>query len=119
MAKVYLLTGLSGSGKTTLSMGILEKIKKVMPLLVLDGDEIRSSLSSDLGFQQADRIENLRRCGEIARIASRQGITVLLTSLYFSKVLRRCSYIMLPARFASPPNGKTFGGSVKEKASCS
>lgn len=81
MAKIYLLTGLSGSGKTTLSMGIFEKIKKVMPLLVLDGDEIRSSLSSDLGFQKADRIENLRRCGEIAKIASRQGITVLLAMI--------------------------------------
>ena len=89
MAKVYLLTGLSGAGKTTLSMGIFERNKEGMPLLVIDGDEIRSSLSSDLGFQKADRIENLRRCGEIARIASRQGITVLLAMIAPYEIGRR------------------------------
>ena len=78
MAKAYLLTGLSGSGKTTLSLEIFKKNSHFFPMLVLDGDEIRSSLNKDLGFSEADRLENIRRCGEVAKIAIRQGITVLL-----------------------------------------
>ncbi len=78
MAKAYLLTGLSGSGKTTLSREIFNKNRHLFPILVLDGDEIRSSLNMDLDFSEADRLENIRRCGEIAKIAIRQGITVLL-----------------------------------------
>lgn len=78
MAKAYLLTGLSGSGKTTLSREIFKKNSHLFPMLVLDGDEIRSSLNMDLGFSEADRLENIRRCGEVAKIAIRQGITVLL-----------------------------------------
>lgn len=78
MAKVYLLTGLSGAGKTTLAQGIANKLKSTTPVLILDGDDIRSSLSKELGFSEADRIENLRRCGEVAKIAARQEVTVLL-----------------------------------------
>lgn len=78
MAKAYLLTGLSGSGKTTLSREVFKKNCHLFPMLVLDGDEIRSSLNMDLGFSEADRLENIRRCGEVAKIAIRQGITVLL-----------------------------------------
>lgn len=78
MAKAYLLTGLSGSGKTTIAYGIFKKFNQDIPVLILDGDEIRSSLNIDLGFSEADRLENIRRCGEIAKIATRQGLTVLL-----------------------------------------
>lgn len=78
MAKVYLLTGLSGAGKTTLAQGIADKLRSTMPVLILDGDDIRSSLNKELGFSEADRIENLRRCGEIAKIATRQNVIVLM-----------------------------------------
>ena len=78
MAQVFLLTGLSGAGKTTLAEAVCRDLRKLQPCVLLDGDELRKSLCRDLGFSPQDREENIRRCGEIAKILSRQGITVIM-----------------------------------------
>lgn len=70
---IILIIGLSGAGKTALTKELAPKINAT----VLNGDEIRSGLNSDLSFREEDRIENARRIGEIARLLSKQGHTVI------------------------------------------
>ena len=71
-------TGLSGSGKSTIA-NMLEKKLSSQGLLtyILDGDNLRHGLNKDLGFKKEDRIENLRRVGEVAKIMHDAGIIVL------------------------------------------
>ncbi len=76
-----LFTGLSGSGKSTLSAAVEEQlVKRGQPAFMLDGDNLRHTLCSDLGFSPEDRAENLRRAGELARLFAEAG-TVALVSL--------------------------------------
>jgi adenylyl-sulfate kinase len=68
-SKLIWFTGLSGAGKTTLSNALYERFKDNGYLsVVLDGDEIRNTINSDLGFTLEDRTENLRRVAEISRL---------------------------------------------------
>jgi adenylyl-sulfate kinase len=71
-------TGLSGSGKSTLS-SMLKSIlqSRGVPVVLLDGDVLRSGLNRDLGFSAADRAENIRRAGEVAKLFTDEGRTVL------------------------------------------
>jgi adenylyl-sulfate kinase len=70
------LTGLSGAGKSTIAQGLADSMKAagILPLMI-DGDGLREELCRDLGFSDADRIENIRRAGAIALMAARSGIT--------------------------------------------
>ncbi|XOT28444.1 adenylyl-sulfate kinase [Bacillus subtilis subsp. subtilis] len=66
---VLWFTGLSGSGKSVLANAVDEKLyRKGIQSYVLDGDNIRHGLNKDLGFQTGDRIENIRRIGEVAKL---------------------------------------------------
>jgi len=72
------LTGLSGSGKSTLARGIEEALlRRGTSVYVLDGDNVRHGLSRDLGFSPADRAENLRRIGEVAKLFVDAGMIVV------------------------------------------
>lgn len=74
----YLFTGLSGAGKTTISTAVAELLRQAdVPCLVLDGDQLRSGLCSDLGYSKEDRFENIRRVGEVARLFVNQGFVCL------------------------------------------
>jgi len=77
--KVLWFTGLSGSGKSTIASE-LEKImyKKGIPCYILDGDNIRHGLNSDLGFSEEDRNENIRRISEVGKLFYDAGINVLI-----------------------------------------
>lgn len=79
LPKVFLLTGLSGSGKTTLANSVLKRIDA--PFILLDGDEVRQGLCSDLGFSAQDREENLRRIGEMAKLLLTQGYNVIVAAI--------------------------------------
>ncbi len=75
---VLWLTGLSGSGKSTLAYAVERKLVDMGRLaFVLDGDNLRLGLSSDLAFSQEDRSENIRRVGEVATLLSQTGMFVL------------------------------------------
>lgn len=77
-ARIYWFTGLSGSGKTTLSREVAQRLAdRGVRHCVLDGDVMRSGLCADLGFSPADRDENIRRAGEVARLMSEQGMLCL------------------------------------------
>jgi len=75
---VLWLTGLSGAGKSTLAVELEQALfRKGWQAYVLDGDNIRFGLSSDLGFAPADRAENIRRVGEVAALFARAGVLVI------------------------------------------
>jgi bifunctional enzyme CysN/CysC len=73
--KIIWFTGLSGSGKSSIA-NILEKKLHSMGhhTIILDGDNIRHGLNKDLGFTEADRVENIRRVGEVAKLMVESGL---------------------------------------------
>lgn len=77
-ARVYWLTGLSASGKTTLANELKKQLhQQNQQSVILDGDEIRQGLCSDLALSQRDRKENIRRTGEVARLLQQNGINAI------------------------------------------
>ena len=79
---VIWLTGLSGTGKTTLArMLYRELLTTGYRVEMLDGDEVRETLSRGLGFSRADRDTNIRRIGFVARLLARNGVIVLASAI--------------------------------------
>ncbi len=77
-ACILWFTGLSGSGKSTLANAVEESLHREGRLTyLLDGDNIRHGLNRDLGFSTEDRMENIRRIGEVARLFCDAGLIVL------------------------------------------
>jgi bifunctional enzyme CysN/CysC len=75
---VIWFTGLSGSGKSTLANQLeVELYKQGKHTYLLDGDNIRQGLNKDLGFTDADRIENIRRIAEVAKLMMDAGLIVI------------------------------------------
>ena len=75
---VLWFTGLSGSGKSTLAHVLEEKLfKKGCKTFVLDGDNVRHGLNSNLDFSDNDRKENIRRIGEVAKLMLESGLIVM------------------------------------------
>lgn len=75
---VVWLTGLSGAGKSTLAMALERRLfARGMYVFVLDGDNVRNGLNSDLGFSDKDRAENIRRVGEVAALFAQAGAIVV------------------------------------------
>ena len=75
---VLWLTGLSGAGKSTIA-NVLEKklVRMNRHTFLLDGDNVRHGLNKDLGFTDADRVENIRRVGEVAKLMTDAGLIVI------------------------------------------
>ncbi len=71
-------TGLSGAGKSTLAHAVEEHLHQMgCRTFVLDGDNVRHGLCGDLGFSATDRVENIRRVGEVAKLFMEAGVVVL------------------------------------------
>jgi adenylyl-sulfate kinase len=82
LAKVFWLFGRSGAGKTTLALRLRDGLAdRKIPVVYLDGDEMRSTLCSDLGFKPEARLENHRRIAEIARLLASQGLNVVASTM--------------------------------------
>jgi bifunctional enzyme CysN/CysC len=77
-AAIVWFTGLSGAGKSTIA-NIVEQRLHAMGhhTMMLDGDNVRHGLNRDLGFTEADRVENIRRSGEVAKLLTEAGLIVL------------------------------------------
>jgi bifunctional enzyme CysN/CysC len=95
---VLWFTGLSGAGKST----IANEVEKQLNLMnrhtfLLDGDNIRHGLNKDLGFTEADRIENIRRVGEVAKLMADAGLIVLTAFISPFRAERDMVRSMLPA----------------------
>jgi bifunctional enzyme CysN/CysC len=75
---VLWFTGLSGAGKSTIANLVEKKLVRMnRHTFLLDGDNVRHGLNKDLGFSDADRVENIRRVGEVAKLMSDAGLIVI------------------------------------------
>ena len=78
--KVFWFTGLSGSGKSTIANLFEQKLHAMdKHTYILDGDNVRHGLNRDLGFTETDRVENIRRVAEVAKLMVDAGLIVLVT----------------------------------------
>ena len=72
------MTGLSGSGKSTIANAVEQQLtQNGFHTFLLDGDNVRHGLNKDLGFTEADRIENIRRIGEVSKLMTDAGLIVI------------------------------------------
>lgn len=77
-SRVLWFTGLSGSGKSTIANALEKRLHdQGIRTYLLDGDNVRHGLNNDLGFTDADRVENIRRIGEVAKLMADAGLVVL------------------------------------------
>lgn len=84
------MTGLSGSGKTTIAAALESLLlKKGFHTMVLDGDNVRSGINSDLGFSPADRNENIRRIAEVAKLFVQNGVITICSFVSPTEELRQ------------------------------
>lgn len=82
-------TGLSGAGKTTISKGVALELKnRGCRMEILDGDEVRTNLSSELGFSKKDRDTNIRRIGYVANLLSRNQVIAIVAAISPYKEVR-------------------------------
>jgi bifunctional enzyme CysN/CysC len=94
---VLWFTGLSGSGKSTIANLVEKKLHAMgRHTFLLDGDNVRHALNKDLGFTEADRIENIRRVGEVARLMADAGLIVLTAFISPFRAERELVRSMLP-----------------------
>jgi adenylyl-sulfate kinase len=88
-AKVIWMTGLSGSGKSTLAKALQQKLfEEGKVATILDGDNLRHSINNNLGFSEDDRMENVRRTAEIAKILLNSGLIVIVALISPTKKSR-------------------------------
>jgi adenylylsulfate kinase len=88
-ATVLWLTGIPCSGKTTLAYKLKSELEqKNIPCKVLDGDELRSGINTDLGFSAQDREENIRRAAEIAKLFLQSGFVTICSFITPTAKLR-------------------------------
>ncbi len=77
-AAIVWFTGLSGAGKSTIANLVDQKLLRLgIHSMLLDGDNIRHGLNRDLGFTDTDRVENIRRLGEVAKLMADSGLVVI------------------------------------------
>jgi len=97
-AKLLWFTGLSGSGKSTIANLVEKKLHALgKHSFLLDGDNVRHGLNRDLGFTDADRVENIRRVGEVAKLMTDAGLIVLTAFISPFRAERELVRSMLPA----------------------
>ncbi|MDE0856789.1 MAG: adenylyl-sulfate kinase, partial [Nevskia sp.] len=95
---VLWFTGLSGSGKSTIANLVEKKLVSLgRHTFLLDGDNIRHGLNKDLGFTQTDRIENIRRIGEVAKLMADAGLIAITAFISPFRAEREMVRAMLPA----------------------
>ena len=83
------MTGLSGSGKSTIAKGVEQKLHELGYLVqILDGDNIRTGINSNLGFSEEDRIENIRRIAEVTKLFINCGVITINSFVSPSKDIR-------------------------------
>ncbi|WP_068072118.1 sulfate adenylyltransferase subunit CysN [Novosphingobium lentum] len=94
---VLWFTGLSGSGKSTIANLVEKKLHRMnRHTFLLDGDNVRHGLNKDLGFTETDRIENIRRVGEVARLMIDAGLIVITAFISPFRAEREMVRAMMP-----------------------
>jgi len=100
-ARTYWITGLPAAGKTSLAQALSQALSlSGRASYVLDGDDLRRGLCSDLGLSAADRSENIRRAGEVARLMADAGVNVVCAFVSpFAADRQRVRALFEPAQF--------------------
>jgi bifunctional enzyme CysN/CysC len=100
-ACIVWFTGLSGSGKSTIANAVEKRLHALgRHTYTLDGDNVRHGLNQDLGFTDADRVENIRRVAEVAKLMVDAGLIVLVSFISPFRAERRMARsIVLPGEF--------------------
>ena len=94
---VLWFTGLSGAGKSTVANLVEQQLNALgCHTYLLDGDNIRGGLNSDLGFSDEDRVENIRRVAEVARLMADGGLIVLTAFISPFRAERELARALLP-----------------------
>jgi bifunctional enzyme CysN/CysC len=94
---VLWFTGLSGAGKSTIANLVEMRLHAMgKHTIVLDGDNVRHGLSRDLGFTEADRVENIRRVAEVARLMTDAGLIVLVSFISPFRSERQMARELMP-----------------------
>ncbi len=112
-------TGLSGSGKSTIAIGVERELARRGTLsYILDGDNIRSGLNSNLGFTEADRMENIRRIAEVGKLFVDAGLVALACFVSPTRKMRAMAREIVGERdfrevFVSTPLGECERRDVK------
>jgi bifunctional enzyme CysN/CysC len=98
---VVWFTGLSGAGKSTIATALDQRLYGLgLHTYVLDGDNVRHGLNRDLGFTEVDRVENIRRVGEVAALMADAGLIVLVSFISpFRSERRLARNLMKPGEF--------------------
>jgi bifunctional enzyme CysN/CysC len=97
LPRLLWFTGLSGSGKSTIANLVEKRLHALgKHSFLLDGDNVRHGLNKDLGFTDADRIENIRRVGEVARLMTDAGLIVLTAFISPFRAEREMVRAMMP-----------------------
>lgn len=92
-ATTWWLTGLPGAGKTTLAQGLANALRlRGEPVCVIDGDELRKGLCTDLGFDRASRAENVRRAAHMARLLNDNAIHAVVAMVSPAADARAAAY---------------------------
>ncbi len=95
---VIWLTGLSGSGKSTLANRVERSLVEAgRHTMLMDADNLRSGLNSDLGFSEQERIENIRRIGEVSKLMTEAGLMVITAFISPFQADRAMVRALLPA----------------------
>jgi len=131
-AAVVWFTGLSGAGKSTLAHAVEEELHQLgCRTYVFDGDNVRSGLCSDLGFSTAERSENIRRIGEMAKLfvdagvialtafisplrADRERVRRLIGAADFIEIYAQCPLAVCESRDVKGMYQKARAGQIKE-----
>lgn len=98
---VLWFTGLSGSGKSTIANLVEKRLHALgRHTVLLDGDNVRHGLNKDLGFTEADRVENIRRVAEVAKLMTDAGLAVLVSFISpFRSERKMARELMAPGEF--------------------
>jgi bifunctional enzyme CysN/CysC len=97
-AALLWFTGLSGAGKSTIANIVEKKLVRMnRHTFLLDGDNVRHGLNKDLGFDEADRVENIRRVGEVAKLMTDAGLIVITAFISPFRAERKMVRDMVPA----------------------
>ena len=85
---VIWITGISGAGKTTIANSLIEKYKNKLPHLInLDGDVVRKLYGDDLGYEENDRISQIKRMQKICLFLENQNLIIIVSALYSNPTL--------------------------------
>jgi bifunctional enzyme CysN/CysC len=96
-AALLWFTGLSGAGKSTIANIVEKKLVRMnRHTFLLDGDNVRHGLNKDLGFDEADRVENIRRVGEVAKLMTDAGLIVITAFISPFRAERKMVRDMVP-----------------------